>query len=225
LHRDGRSILCERSIKEIYGKIKGSLKNANYQDSILNVFSVEKVIDRLFPIQSEDNKINKTRDKLDGYLNHLKTLAIIKKSEPNKYMIKEIENIAPKLKSNLIKELVEQKLNGFYFFPKIESDGNDLGYVALLREIKYLPSQISYRISEGLSQDDYRTISSDLSIKDRLLDFNCSDLAMPVSIIESPFIEHFMQSLTMLFSRIGLQDTSEDYIKVLWNRQPSLKEV
>jgi hypothetical protein len=50
------------------------------------------------------------------------------------------------------------------------------------------------------------------------------DLAMPISIVTSPNIEHFMQSFALLFSRIGIDAPDPSYVAQLWTRQPSVTE-
>ena len=42
---------------------------------------------------------------------------------------------------------------------------------------------------------------------------------MPVGTLPSPLIEHLMQTFSLLFVRIGLDDIPPSYLHELWERQ------
>ncbi|MBR0999622.1 hypothetical protein, partial [Bradyrhizobium liaoningense] len=96
------------------------------------------------------------------------------------------------------------KLAGYYFLPKLETDGNETGFVALLREANHLPRKLARLIAGGL--DATSEGLSDQSHWLALVDFTHSDFAMPVGEITSPQVEHLLQTFSHLFGRIGLPD-------------------
>jgi hypothetical protein len=103
-----------------------------------------------------------------------------------------------------VRELANHKLAGYYFLPKLETDGNETGFVALLREVNHLPRKLARLIAGGL--DATSEGLSDQSHWLALVDFTHSDFAMPVGEITSPQVEHLLQTFSHLFGRIGLPD-------------------
>ena len=130
--------------------------------------------------------------------------------------------MAPRLKDTLIRELVHQRLAGYYFLDRVEPDGNDSGYVVLLREIRLMPRQIARSITEGIDYSLYTSLCAAEPRCRTSLYVGSDDFSMPVGVIASPFLEHLMQAFAMLFGRIGLPDPDPTYLSGLWERQDSI---
>ncbi len=146
-------------------------------------------------------------------------------SAPSEAICLEIAKVAPKLKDALVRELVHQKLGGYYFLNRIEPDGDDKGYVVLLREVQIIPRMVAHAVGKGVDFRQYAEMCNDEPSLRGRLDIERDDLAMPVGMMRSPNLEHLMQSFSLLFGRIGLEDPDPSYVSGLWVRQPSVSEV
>ena len=114
----------------------------------------------------------------------------------------------------MIKDLIEHKLPGYYFLPRISPD-LDIEGVVLMREIYHIPSTVCGRIAGGLSRDDALTLDADCL---RYFSFTQDDFVMPVGEVVSPSIEHLLQSFSNLFGRIGLQDHDQTAVERVVSR-------
>jgi hypothetical protein len=130
----------------------------------------------------------------------------------------------PRLKEVLVKELTSYRLNGYYFLKRLQPQGDDLGYVVLLREVGTLPRSVAMAVAEGMDRSQFNELSGcDGSIATKL-NVGEDDLAMPIGVLASPNIEHLMQAFSFLFGRIGINDHDSSYVCSLWERQSSIKE-
>jgi hypothetical protein len=148
----------------------------------------------------------------------------ILKSRPQDLHCLSLFQEAPKFMEILLKELVEQRLLGYYFLPLVEIDGDDRGFIVLLREIHLMPRKLARVIIGGIAKAELgELVRLDSSLEARLQILD-GDMAMPLSVIRSPNVEHILQSFSLLFGRIGIVDTPAAYISGLWARQPTIKE-
>ena len=120
-----------------------------------------------------------------------------------------------KLRKYLMTELLSQRLLGFYFLTQIECEGDDSGYVVCLRQVRHLPRALAALVSRGLP----KPLGSAPNGPDPCLSFDREDFAMPVGTLPSPLIEHLMQTFSQLFTRIGLVNLPDSYVRELWERQ------
>lgn len=221
IHRDGRSILCERIYRNIVGKMKGALKAAGHSASILSTQEPKSILEILFP-ELPDAKSKKARASFQSLVNEHDDVLLCSNSGPSDHAIIELATRYASDRGALIKELAQQKLNGYYFLPSISPDHPLTGHVVLLRQIQHVPRLLASMICSGLSQEEY---SEECKVRPdfiQRLAFGDEDFAMPVGLLKSPYIEHLMQTFSAIFSRIGLPDLDNSYIEGIWDQQPSI---
>ncbi len=222
IHRDGRAILCDRIMRQITGKMKAALKKSGFSESILKAQPPDLILRTLFPILPNGKK-NSTRDQFSQYVTEHEGVSRCQASAPNDKLIIGVADQFCGERDTLVRELVTQRLNGYYFlqsaFPGVERPG----YVVLLREIYHIPQALGVKIASGISYDEYRLACVDRNDFCERLCFTHDDFAMPIGILSSPFIEHLMQSFSTLFARIGLPDLESKYIDTIWISQPSVE--
>lgn len=205
---DGLDIIRERAEKESYGKIRGFLKSKEVSESVLISQSLRSLASTTF---SDLKAKDKTKFEelvtlfelaTEGYASNAWTF------------FSAFDN----LKSAVIEELVRHKLAGYYFLPCVYPNDQCHGYVALLREATFVPRNLASFIARGV---DKHTIESDhLAGTSNCLNFTVDDFSMPISQIPSPEIEHILQSFSMMFGRIGLDDPDPGLINDLRTRVP-----
>ncbi|MOA09838.1 hypothetical protein D3C78_1296930 [compost metagenome] len=84
-----------------------------------------------------------------------------------------------------------------------EREGRD--FVALLREIHHIPSSLAKEIVNGITADSW--VGTDDQPHTKCPAFHANyDFCTPVARLKSPWMEHLMQSWTLLFARIGVED-------------------
>lgn len=116
-----------------------------------------------------------------------------------------------KMVDSVIRELAGNRLVGYYLLRGVPNiHDQSLGdYVALLREIHHMPSPMARRIARGLSKDE--VVSHPPVTCPRFV--GADDYSMPIARLKSPWIEHLMQSLTLVFSRVGVEDVDLAAVK------------
>jgi hypothetical protein len=222
LHRDGRGILAERLIAETLGQMKGVLKESGHALSILETEAPWSILEKLFP--AGEKRASKARVRFER-LCGLHDLAVRGASSlPTEAVSLEIASSAPHLKDGLIRELVHQRLAGYYFYDRIEPSGDNCGHVVLLREIRMMSRATAECLAGGLDAKQAEALRAVEPRVETSLRVGPDDFAMPIGIVSSPYLEHLMQTFAMLFGRIGLPDPSAAYIDALWGRQGSVKE-
>lgn len=117
----------------------------------------------------------------------------------------------PKLYAGIVRELMTQRLAGYYFLPAVEPNEAPSCYVVLLRHIGSMPFEVACRIPAGISIDDVRAGFS-AAVRYLCLDGE-DDYVMPLGVIPSPNIEHLMQVFSSLLSRIGLPNVDSQHIE------------
>jgi hypothetical protein len=223
LHRDGRILLGERLRSETVGKLKDALKEAGFSPSILETEPPRSVLTTLFPLTGASSKAAKVRIRFDELCRRYELAVRSIESDPSMRTCIVLANSAPKLRDKMIEELTSHRLVGYYFLDQIEPDGDDMGYVALLREVQLMPRLLAHAIGAGL---DVRLFSqmcdADPAMRGRLR-IPTGDLAMPIAVVASPNVEHFIQSFSLLFGRVGIDNIELSYVATLWGRQPDMK--
>jgi hypothetical protein len=222
LRRDGRLTVSQRFMKETLGKIKSALTESGYSLSILETESPVSLLDSLFA--GGNARADKARLRFEALCARYDLAAVGNSNDAPSDICGRIAKFAPHLRDSLINELAHQKLAGQYFLNQLEPDGDDLGHVALLREIQALPRPVAYAIADGLDANRFAEMCSVEPRLEGRLRIETDGLALPLSIVKSPNVEHLMQSFSLLFSRIGIPDPDESYLETLWTRQPSLGE-
>jgi hypothetical protein len=218
MQQDGRLIICHRALRQTTVALQDLLKANGFSSTILSTQPPRKVAEVLFPM-ANTKPARKCLDLAGQY----ERLSIGLSSKLGKGQLRAIIDSYSGISRALIMELTSNALNGFYFLPRIAPDGDDLGYVVILREVRHLPRTLARLVAQGLSQAGYEDLCKlKLDLSERLR-FAATDFAMPIGLLASPAIEHLVQVFSLLFSRIGLEDMDGSYRESLLMRQPILK--
>lgn len=103
-----------------------------------------------------------------------------------------------------LKQLKENKISSFYLLEKWGDNCTSDYYVMLLRDVRRLSIATAKKIGEGVMEEDLTPINrqvDDLFVSPKNRGFYYID-----SQIESPFIEHILESFMYNFNRIGVED-------------------
>ena len=113
----------------------------------------------------------------------------------------------------VIKELLTNALAEFHYLERSDIGEETRGYVALMREIRFISAALGKRIAVGLDAEEFKSLAGTFSPGLNHIRFSAEhDFAMPLSCVASPFIEFIMQRFANLFSRIGVADIPKDRI-------------
>ncbi|WP_408951128.1 hypothetical protein [Lysobacter sp. Hz 25] len=210
LNRDGGLIIIDRALSEHLNKFANLLATKALSPSLIDSYAPEKIASTHFPPPKEgdmtkkserENKEAATARALAESITSLK--AALQSTRPFGKTVEKTCKQHPKSLSSVVSDLLSHKLTSHYY---LESIGNltesksDLGYVATLREVRYLPRDIALALADGIIRE------SAPNPHYSQLNFNCFDFAYPIAQLDSPWVEHFMQAFCTMFGRIGLTD-------------------
>jgi hypothetical protein len=220
--RDGGLIVADQLLRMAAGSLRDILKNHSYSPTILDVEEPRKVMEIIFPADSKEKAIQNIRGKFLKQVQQYESARLCLKGEMGKKEIVNLFELHKPIKERIIKDLINQKISGYYFLNEIEPSSDDIGYVILLREVEHLSQRIAVRIAKGIDYPAFKILVAEETAIGGKLDFDVLEFAMPVGKLDSPILEHLMQQFSLLFSRIGVADPDPDYIRSIWERQPSI---
>jgi hypothetical protein len=208
---DGADIVLDRVKLDLENTLRTIVLSAGLSDTLLKSKTYKEIHDaHLLTKAAIDRKwVAKCTSFLECSISLANILAAIASSD------KEVRKNSllkfPKQIDIVIKELAGNKIFGYYLLRHVPNmNDSSLGdYVALLREIHHMPHSVAKKIARGISKEDFAALS---------LSGGCprfvgnDDYSLPLARLKSPWMEHLMQSLTLLFSRIGVENI--DYISV-----------
>lgn len=122
-------------------------------------------------------------------------------------------------KKNKLSLLLKNQLSGFYLLPHVDrkKDGENKGFVVNLRDIQSMKIEYFEKLIANEIDFFNPIIEKDQNIRKIFFLESDSDFAMDLGIIGSPHIEHLMQSFAHLYSRIGIEDLTEEYEEEIKN--------
>lgn len=199
--RDGVGIVAARALANSTGEIRKSIKSAGLAESIIDTLSQELIVQL---IGEDTSKAGKARVKKvqDNFLTIQRSTEII--SQRNGKVDAAFLAANSGIYKGLVKDLLGNAVADFHYLEEIEFDGRTDGYVASLREIRLMPSAVAVRILNGMTKAEFDQLgASGLHFK------SSEDYAMPVGLLQSPYIEFLMQRITNLLARIGVTDANK----------------
>lgn len=202
LLNDGLLLLKDRFLREIEGKIKNCIRDLGWKDSIFDQIDLSQIIDAACRDENPKKKgtINRLRE-LSAQISEMDKLCAKSQSLTIADITRQNENRA----DAILRDLVQNKLADAHYLEKID-DSKKVSFVVLLREIQSLPPTIVDALIRGVDHFGFVEIAKSNPRFSGKLSISRDDFAMPVSVLQSPFIEFLMQRLTFLFSRIGVPD-------------------
>lgn len=200
---DFKEIIVDRVQKQEIGNLKNIFKNYDISENLIQDFEYKLLYDKL---NYKFNKKDKDRFK-NIISNLLLTARCIEQNSNDSLNI--LINKNEKMVKKIYHELINHNLSGYYFIENLPFDSESKYYVLVLREIRNLNREIVNKISIGLSSHEATECQNII--------VNEGDIVMPFGVINSPYIEHIMQNLTGLFSRIGVEDNDKNLPNKLLN--------
>lgn len=207
---DGGQIALERAVADCENSLRNILSQAGISDTLLASKSASEIHDtHLIKKVGQDRK---WAAKCSDFLELAKSRSELRIAidSDNRIEKQRLLTRSKKFVDTVIRELAGNRLLGYYLLRGVPNIHNEAvgDYVALLREIHHIPSPMAKKIARGLSKDDI--VGQTDAPCPRF--FGEDDYSMPVARLKSPWIEHLIQSLTMVFARIGVEDI--DFLSV-----------
>ncbi len=209
---DGVEIVLTRQKEDCVNTQKNILEALDISPSVLRTSTAMDVAEKILqPLSMGDRKVV---GRVQKFLDSQATIQDIETALKlnDRALLLSLLKKASKSLDQVLKELAGNRLTGYYLLremPSILTDGGD--YVALLREVHHIPNSVATWISKGISQMEWE-VSPVVGSCCPIFGSN-DDYCMPVAKLKSPWMEHLMQSWTLLFSRIGVEDVDFASVK------------
>jgi len=209
LRKDGLDILTETEKSEQYGAMNKMLRQASISENLPRSVPLQKIADVHFPL-NEGNKAKKaTAEKFHGVIKEINAFeSLVTKDDGTLYNWFR-DHRQPKV-VDIVKRLSKHAVLGHYFLETLSFDGKGAdGFVCLLREVNTIPRLVAEKLGIGLDKASYEDLCRSSGLYTASLTISPHDLAMPISEIASPTMEHVLQVFSHLFGRIGVADPDE----------------
>lgn len=212
IEKDGLELVAKRALANELGSMKRVLTDAGMAHSIIDFVEYETVLAEL---QAGTSKQEKGIAKRFEQAIQLVREANAMLDKPDRTLQEALAFLDANDGSykSLIKELMTNTLAEFHYLERSDIGEETRGYVALMREIRFLSAALGKRIAVGLDTEEFQSMRETFSPSLNHIRFSAEhDFAMPLSCVSSPFIELIMQRFANLFSRIGVADMPKDRI-------------
>ncbi|AKO96848.1 hypothetical protein MALG_01672 [Marinovum algicola DG 898] len=212
---DGLEIMLEAELSEQDGNIRKMLRDASIPESMPKAVSLRIIANTHFPLDEGSKKERDKSKRFHELITSFDSFLGVQSGSPDDIYAWFAKNKPAKI-SELIKRLSKHAVAGHYLLEYLSDDEeNASGYVCLLREVSTIPRFIAERIAEGLDSQTHSELIAEADSKVSSLVIDHGDMAMPVSEIASPVIEHILQSFSLLYGRIGIADPHKPTIQLL----------
>lgn len=219
LRFDGFDLLQAQVRKDCAAKLKELITGHGIAESVLTAHTPRELLqDFCSGVNKKQKEISRFEACVERHEMAFSELDVFDHKKYSEFF----EKFAP-FKSALVSDLIKQKISGYYFIPDVYQDGDFKGYVALLREVTFIPRKIAIQIARGVEKNGLQ--ADDAANVEAFLSFDKDDFAMPISQIPSPHIEHILQSFSFMFGRIGLPDADPELISRMARLLPTERPV
>lgn len=204
LHRNLAYSLANRTAKESEQEVVRALKEKGVPSSCIATFPIQRIVD--------NETTGQQRKTLTQKLELLETAKAIlaTRSTPSIELIRQILAKAAKPAKALVADLIKQQLSEYYFLESVDfHESPREGFVVLVRYMQTMPKEVIDRIACGLEKEDAHCLEGAADH----LNFDYDPIAMVVGVLRSPDMEHLAQHFASLFTRVGLEDQSEDVLE------------
>lgn len=214
LQVDGLEILLDQERKQQIGSIKSALIDADLSPNLVLSVPLSEVISVHFSAEGKDRKVTKIRERLEKIASELEAIETFRTN--SRACLSWLTENRLKSIRQLVKDLFDHKVMGYYFLERLYPNAEAEGFVCLLREGSTMPKEIAEELANGLSAERWSELANQgLQGRFEFLDL---DLAGPVTQLGSPTIEHVMQSYANLFGRIGIADPRAEDLDLVIKR-------
>jgi hypothetical protein len=215
LKRDYFNIITDRAKSQEIGSVKGILKELGLSQTLITTEKLIDIYDGIFKVSSERKITNKSKAFL-GAVERNNVLDNISLENISSKHLMYLQNTYKGIAKGIVSELLNQKLNGYYYLNAI-SPTHEEGehFVILLREVNHIPRVLAMEIAHGLDYEPYITLCQQYPSAIGRLEMTPDSFCMPLGAMKSPNIEHLMQKFAELFGRIGIDDPDESLLSSL----------
>lgn len=210
--KDGLEIVAKRALANGLGAMKAALLDAGMALSIIDFVEYEKIFEELSQGTSKQEKsiAKRFEQAADTVRSASEALEKTNRSTADSLLFLDAND---GLYKAVIKELLTNSLAEFHYLQRSDIGEDTKGYVALMREIRFISAALGKRIAIGLDAAEFKALGTTFSPGLNHIRFSTEhDFAMPLACVTSPFIEFIMQRFANLFSRIGVADIPKDRI-------------
>jgi hypothetical protein len=214
LFRDGLRLLASRVLASSRGSMRSALRDAGLAESMLDTLSPETVRAHLagMTTKAEQNAAKRYREAEAHKDSAEAALGAVPGTKP----AADFFDAQSKEYQRMLQDLLSNSVADYHYIERCEPGEECSGYVALLREIRYLPVKLADELMRGIDFERFTALClEEPRYADKLTLADVEQYAMPVGLLQSPFIEFFMQRFTNLYARIGVTDYSPDRMKSL----------
>jgi arsenate reductase-like glutaredoxin family protein len=212
IEKDGLELVAKRALANELGSLRKTLNDAGMAHSIIDFVEHETILAELQAGTSKQEK--SVAKRFDQAAQAVRAAnAMLEKPDRTQQEALAFLDANDGLYKSLIKELMTNTLAEFHYLEKSDLGENTRGYVALMREIRFISASLGKRIAVGLDAEEFQSLRETFSPGLNHVRFSAeNDFAMPLSCVASPFIELIMQRFANLFSRIGVADIPQERI-------------
>lgn len=205
IFKDGADITLRRVIGDAEHTLENILEDSKLSLSVLRTTSTEEIVEKLLrPLAAQDRKVETKIKKFQAAQTTI-SQAEAALEDGRKELICEALKKAPKFLDRVVKDLSGNQIMGHYLLRGMPTlTDEECNHVALVREVHHVPNYIAQRIVNGISKIEWHNDLAKLGCCPIFL--TDDDYCMPVGKLRSPWIEHLMQSWSLLFARIGVDD-------------------
>lgn len=210
--KDGLELVAKRALADGLGKMKSALSDAGMAQSIIDFVEYDMILGELSAGSSKQEK--SIADRFAKAVKAVRSASeILEKIERTTADSLSFLDANDGLYKGVIKELLTNALPEFHYLERSDIGEKTRGYVALMREIRFISAALGKKIAVGLDAEEFKSLAETFSPGLNHIRFSAErDFAMPLSCVASPFIEFIMQRFANLFSRIGVTDIPKDRI-------------
>lgn len=210
IKKDGLEIVSKRVIANEQGALKSALNDAGWATSIIDLIDHKEIIAELKKGSTKQQKAIAQRFEKSSLSCHVARLILQNDKRTECESLNYLNDNESVFKS-VVKELMTNSIADFHYLDRSQVGESSRGYVALMREIRFITADVGKRISTGLDADELDgAVPSFSSSLNHIRFCKVHSFAMPISGISSPYIELIMQRFASLFSRIGVADVPKD---------------
>ena len=212
MHCDGAEIAHSQMESQKKGEFRRALKEKDVAESILLSVDYDVVAQSFFRDPATTAKDQKLAERVEGLaedLIGLRLFSISRKGDTDW-----LHNKFPQAFSKIASDLIRHKVNGYYFLENIDPNGLRDGYVILLREVGSLSPEEARLLPSGLHKEELPYPIGEFTS----FSFHADEFAMPIGQVRSPAIERILQTFSIMFGRIGVEDPPEELLERICNR-------
>jgi len=197
------AILAKRARAEVLGSIQKQLSQKMVTKEILETFPLADIVRRATTAREQIDLLSKCND-----LEMFDRVISLEGSYCGE--TSEFFTLTSKQCQLVTRDLIKQNLSEFYFLNAVDVYDSSLeGYVVLMRRVQSMDPAFAQKITIGIEKGSILATEG----VGHNLTFEHEPLCMITGVLRSPDIEHIMQQFSNLFTRIGLDDQTEETIK------------